>query len=104
MSEDKLPTPTPDESGDPGGADDELLRRAAREIRASASLQALVPLSPEERERLADAAIEQAFGPIVARALESAIEPARSAIEPSRSAPEPVRSAIEPGRSAPAPA
>jgi tetratricopeptide (TPR) repeat protein len=120
MSEDKLPTPTPDESGDPGGADDELLRRAAREIRASASLQALVPLSPEEREQLADAAIEQAFGPIVARApaLESAIEPARAAIEPARAAIEPARAAIEPvrpaiepvrpaiesGRSAPTPA
>src|SRR4051812_27356671 len=63
MSEDRLPTAG---TGDPGGApaatDDDVLRRAAREVRASSSLQALVPLSAAERERLADAAIEHALG------------------------------------------
>jgi tetratricopeptide (TPR) repeat protein len=68
MSEDQLPKPNPgDPSGDPGDADDDPLRRAAQAIRASKSLQALVPLSASERERLADAAIEQALGAPAAR-------------------------------------
>jgi len=63
MSEDKLPNAGAVDPGrDPGGVDDDLLRRAAREIRASPSLQALVPLSASEREQLADAAIELARG------------------------------------------
>jgi tetratricopeptide (TPR) repeat protein len=66
MSEDKLPTATSgDPAGDPAGADagdDDLLRRAAREVRASPSLQALVPLSASEREQLADAAIARVLG------------------------------------------
>jgi hypothetical protein len=53
MSEDRLPR---------AGTDDDVLRRAAREVRASSSLQALVPLSAAERERLADAAIEHVLG------------------------------------------
>src|SRR5262245_35562136 len=46
-------------SGDPA----DVLRRAARDVRAAAALQAFVPLSSEERERLADRAIEQVLGP-----------------------------------------
>ena len=77
MSEDKLPKGTSgDPGGDPGGTDDDLLRRAAREIRASPSLQALVPLSSSERERLADAAIERVLGEAKAPAASS--EPAAS--------------------------
>jgi tetratricopeptide (TPR) repeat protein len=65
MSEDKPSSAgSGDPAGAPGGADEDLLRRAAREIRASASLQALVPLSAAEREQLADAAIELARGRI----------------------------------------
>ena len=63
MSEDKLPTDgVVDPAADPGGADDELLRRAAHEVRASTALQALVPLSATEREQLADAAFERTLG------------------------------------------
>jgi tetratricopeptide (TPR) repeat protein len=55
---------SPKASGDPGGpgADDDVLRRAAHEIRASRSLEALVPLAPSERELLADAAIARVLG------------------------------------------
>jgi tetratricopeptide (TPR) repeat protein len=47
---------------------DELLRRLARDVRATPALQAFVPLSREERARLADRAIEQVLGPVVPRA------------------------------------
>jgi tetratricopeptide (TPR) repeat protein len=64
MSEDKLPNVgAVDPGGDPGGVDEDPLRRAAREIRAAGSLQALVPLSAAEREQLADAAIALAGAP-----------------------------------------
>ncbi|HEX7843102.1 MAG TPA: hypothetical protein VF469_36770, partial [Kofleriaceae bacterium] len=62
MGEDKLPkVGAGDPDGEPTAGDADLLGRAAREIRASAALQAFVPLSPAERERLADAAIECAL-------------------------------------------
>lgn len=59
MSEDKPPRAV---LGDPEGADNDILLRAAGEIRASKSLEAFVPLSASERERLADAAIERTLG------------------------------------------
>ncbi|HEX3766084.1 MAG TPA: CHAT domain-containing protein [Kofleriaceae bacterium] len=63
MGEDKLPKAA---SGDPGegpdGGEVDLLARAAREIRGAPALQALVPLSPAEREQLADAAIDRVLG------------------------------------------
>jgi len=65
MSEDKLSKAGggsgEGSGGDPGGVSDDPLRRAAQAIRASKSLQALVPLTPAEREQLADQAIERAF-------------------------------------------
>ena len=57
MTEDKPP-----EDAEAVTAEADLLRQAAREIRASRSLEALVPLSPSEREQLADAAIDRALG------------------------------------------
>lgn len=60
MSEDKPPRAPPGEPDASGG--DDVLRRAAAEIRASRSLEAFVPLSAAERERLADAAIEGVLG------------------------------------------
>src|SRR5262245_56535018 len=51
-------------AGQPGGPDaNDILRRAASEVRATSALQAFVPLSSAERERVADAAIERALGP-----------------------------------------
>lgn len=75
MSDDKRsdadghPRARPDAPEDP---EDDLLRRAARDVHTAAALQALVPLTPEERETLADRAIEQVLGPAVPRAIESA--------------------------------
>ena len=70
-------------AGDPPAADRgatevDLLHRAACEIRASASLQALVPLSVSEREQLADQALTLALGAAGARA-EPAVPTASSA-------------------------
>jgi tetratricopeptide (TPR) repeat protein len=83
MSENDLPEDVPGDPGeDPGAADDDVLRRAAREIRAAKSLQALVPLSASERERLTDAALDRTFGRtferIPGRTLEAASAPAPS--------------------------
>jgi len=66
MREDKLPEQSAGAPArEPERGDRDILRRAAREIRASSSpsLHALVPLSPAEREQLADGAIEIALGP-----------------------------------------
>jgi cellulose synthase operon protein C len=61
MSEDKPLTSSSDgEPSDKGAEGEDVLARAAHEIRASARLQALVPLSLAERERLVDLAIDRA--------------------------------------------
>src|SRR5262252_5604154 len=58
--------------GQPAAADDpaDLLRRAAHDVRAAPALQAFVPLSTQEREQLADRAIEHVLGPVAPRASE----------------------------------
>jgi cellulose synthase operon protein C len=86
MSEDKPRV----ELGEPDEPDDDVLRRASREIRASKSLEAFVPLSASEREQLADAAIARALG----------IEPSSAAISSAPPASTPAASA--PAPSAPA--
>lgn len=59
MSEDKAPEAPPDA---PSGDDDDVLRLAARAIHGAESLRAFAPLTPAEREQLADAAFERATG------------------------------------------
>src|SRR5579872_1784593 len=58
--------------GQPAAAGDstDVLRRAAHDVRAAAALQAFVPLSTQEREQLADRAIEHVLGPAAPRASE----------------------------------
>ncbi|HEX4422334.1 MAG TPA: CHAT domain-containing protein [Kofleriaceae bacterium] len=71
MTDDKLPE---DLAGAAGGTDDDdVLRRAAREIRGSQALSALVPLSSAEREQLADQAIERATGQAIGQAMAAVI-------------------------------
>ncbi len=58
MTEDRFPqVPRP-----PDGAHDDLLRRAADAIRASRALAAFVPLTPAEREAMADEVIARMCG------------------------------------------
>jgi cellulose synthase operon protein C len=85
MSDDKLPTVAPaDPRGDPDQADDELLRRAAREVRAAPGLRALVPLSAGEREQLASHAIELALRPASGSVREPSIASRVTALRPQR--------------------
>lgn len=64
MSEDKSSPGPRDGTADPADArgDGDVLRRAAQEIRATPALQAFVPLSADEREAIADRAIQRVLG------------------------------------------
>src|SRR3954471_6872901 len=70
MSEDKRSPAGPREGeADPADPSDDVLRRAAQEIRAAPALQAFVPLSADEREAIADRAIQRAHAAPVRRRL-----------------------------------
>lgn len=64
MSENKCSPAGPrDGEADPADASgDDVLRRAAQEIRAAPALQAFVPLAADEREAITDRAFERVFG------------------------------------------
>src|SRR3954470_22472651 len=65
MSEDKRSPAGPHESegeADPADPSDDVLRRAAQDIRATPALQVFVPLSAGEREAIADRAIARVLG------------------------------------------
>ncbi|HZJ66389.1 MAG TPA: hypothetical protein VFD36_22940, partial [Kofleriaceae bacterium] len=68
--------------------DDDVLLRAARDIRATPGLEAFVPLTPAEREQLADRAIAQVLGP------ESAPAPAPVAMRRRRRVPAYIASVV----------